>query len=592
MSIDFTDFINALEDDEFDERPVDLEEFVTSKQYLGLPPLSKHQYTIIRMGTQIYKESSLIKLYGEEEGVKRHKLTMKELVLALGKASGKDYVSTIICARIVYLLLCLKDPSRYYDAPSNDAIDIINVAVNSGQAKNVFFKGFKTKIKDSPWFVGKYKPLSDSIEFDKQITVHSGHSEREAWEGFNLFAAVLDEISAFNIDNTTGAQAAKTAGDIYKMFRGSVDSRFEAYGKLVLLSFPRFKGDFITTHYESVIADKEVKKRHHTFKIHDDLPDGYVDNEFTIEWEEDHIVKYTRPKVFALRRPTWEVNPTKNIEMFKDAFLVDPADALGRFAAMPPDMIDAYFPSREKIEKAFSSPRSNIDGGFLDNDFQYDETKEYFIHTDLAQLHDRCAVAMAHIEGYSRMTYGGTEILAPRVVVDFVRYWEPIHSSSVDFGEVRDFIISIKRRVPTLKLVTFDHWSSYDIMQQLSQHNINTDNLSLAKKHYDDFKLAVQEERVYGPHDDKLIQELVQLRIIRDKVDHPRRGFKDISDATCGAIFNAIRFTNRQSGQEVQVHTIEDLPKEDNRKKYADDVIQAPKREMPPELNDFLLRMI
>lgn len=94
MSIDFTDFINALEDDEFDERPVDIEEFVTSQEYLGLPPLSKHQYVIIKMGTQIYKESSLIKLYGEEEGRKRHKLTMKELVLALGKACnvGSDEV--------------------------------------------------------------------------------------------------------------------------------------------------------------------------------------------------------------------------------------------------------------------------------------------------------------------------------------------------------------------------------------------------------------------------------------------------------------------------------------------------------------------
>lgn len=503
-----------------------------------------------------------------------------------------DYVSTIICAYIVYLLLCLKDPSRYYGAPSHDAIDIINVAVNSGQAKNVFFKGFKTKIVNSPWFIGKYKPLSDAIEFDKSITVHSGHSEREAWEGFNLFAAILDEISAFNMDNTTGAQSAKTAGDIYKMFRGSVDSRFEEYGKLVLLSFPRFKGDFITAHYESVIADKEVKMREHTFKIHDDLPDGVAENEFTISWEEDHIVSYTRPKIYALRRPTWEVNPTKNIEMFKDAFLVDPADALGRFAAMPPDMIDAYFPSREKIERAFASHRGNIDGGFLSNDFKYDEKKEYFMHVDLAQLHDRCAVAMAHIEGYITMSFGsGQEMLAPKIVVDFVRYWEPNKSVSVDFSEVRDFIISVKRRVPNLKLVTFDHWSSYDIMQQLGQHNINTNNLSLAKKHYDDFKLAVQEERVFGPNDQKLIKELVQLRIIRDRIDHPRRGYKDISDATCGAIFNAIRFTNREALQEVDVFTISDAAKKDN-KVYADDVIQAPKRKMPDELRDFFARVI
>lgn len=92
--MDFSEFINVLEDDEFDERPVDLYEFVTHQNYLGLPPLSDYQYKIIQMGTQIYKESSLIKLYGDEEGVKRHKLTKKELVLALGKACnvGSDEV--------------------------------------------------------------------------------------------------------------------------------------------------------------------------------------------------------------------------------------------------------------------------------------------------------------------------------------------------------------------------------------------------------------------------------------------------------------------------------------------------------------------
>ncbi len=70
-----------------------------------------------------------------------------------------------------------------------------NVAINAQQAKNVFFKGFKTKIEKSPWFAGKYEAKVDSIGFDKSITVYSGHSERESHEGLNLLLAVLDEIS-------------------------------------------------------------------------------------------------------------------------------------------------------------------------------------------------------------------------------------------------------------------------------------------------------------------------------------------------------------------------------------------------------------
>ncbi len=34
------------------------------------------------------------------------------------------------------MLVCLKDPARYFGKPAGDAIDIINVAINAQQAKN------------------------------------------------------------------------------------------------------------------------------------------------------------------------------------------------------------------------------------------------------------------------------------------------------------------------------------------------------------------------------------------------------------------------------------------------------------------------
>ena len=71
MTIGFDVFFEALEEDAFEEKPVDIEEFVTSKNYLGLPPLSEYQYTMIKASTQIYKKETLIKLYGEEEAEKR-----------------------------------------------------------------------------------------------------------------------------------------------------------------------------------------------------------------------------------------------------------------------------------------------------------------------------------------------------------------------------------------------------------------------------------------------------------------------------------------------------------------------------------------
>lgn len=465
----FDEFLDVLGDNDFEEKPVELEEFVTSEQYLNLPPLSEYQYQCIRAMTQIYKKETLESLYGEKRGLERWKQTCDEIILQLGKGSGKDYMSTIAVTYMVYLLLCLKDPAKYYGKPPGDAIDILNIAINADQAKNVFFNGLKSKIETSPWFVGKYRLTAQSISFDKSITCHSGHSERESWEGYNVICVILDEISGFSSESTSGNDQAKTASSIYDMYRASVDSRFPDYGKVILLSFPRYKNDFIQQKYESVIADKTVNIQSYKFKINPEIEDGVEENEFSVEWEEDIINAYKFPRVFALKRPTWEINPTRSITDFTKAFYTNPVDALSRFACMPPDAVDAFFRSRQKIETCFNKPVLAIDnyGRFADW-FLPDPEKEYFMHVDLAQKHDHCAVAISHVDRWVKLkSFNEHDVIVPFVVVDAVRYWTPTAEKAVDFKEVKEFILDVRRRGFSVKLVTFDRWNSFDIMNEL-----------------------------------------------------------------------------------------------------------------------------
>jgi hypothetical protein len=593
VEFDFNDLIDILDGEEFDERPVDLRTFVTDKNYLGLPGLSEHQYTLIEKSSQIYKESTLIKLFGESEGSLRYRQTCNEVVAQLGKGSGKDYCSTISVAYIVYLLLCLKDPASYYGKPPGDSIDIINIAINAQQANNVFFKGFKNRVTHSPWFAGKYFEKASEIKFDKNVTVYSGHSEREAFEGYNVLVAVLDEISGFALDSTSGHDQAKTASGIYDMYRASVDSRFPDYGKVILLSFPRFKNDYIQQRYDDIISEKEVISRSHKFKLDPELPENTVGNEFEIFWDEDQIVSYKYPRVYAIRRPTWEVNPTRSIEDFKIAFYRDVTDALGRFACMPPEAIDAFFKSREKVEMAFNDLSVAVDGfGRFEEWFQPEEDKEYFIHVDLAQKHDHCAVSMAHIEKFVSVKVTDTYSQpAPIVKVDAVMYWTPTSDKSVDFTEVRDYILSLRSRGFNIRICTFDRWNSHDMMQQLKQYGINTETLSVSKKHYDDMAMVVLEERLNGPHIPLLVDELLELRIMRDKVDHPRKGSKDLADAVCGSIYNAISLTRAAFG-DIEVHDYSSVKKQYRESLVQDspNLIKAPSA-MPRDLSDALSGM-
>jgi hypothetical protein len=560
----FNEFLEALQDDHFEETPVDARTFVEGEAYLGQPPLSDIQYDIVEAMSQIYRKEDLINIMGEEKGTQYYnKYTKNEIILQLGKGSGKDFTSTVACSYIVYKLLCLKDPAKYFGKPSGDAIDLINVAINAQQAKNVFFKGFKSKIERSPWFAGKYNAKADSVEFDKSITVYSGHSERESHEGLNLLLAVLDEISGFASEVGTGNEQGKTADNIYKAFRGSVDSRFPDLGKVVLLSFPRYPGDFISERYDDVVAEKEVIERTHKFTINPLLPEDNPDNTFEISWDEDQITSYKYPGVFALKRPTWEVNPTRKIDDFMIAFMTDLGDAMMRFACVPTFASDAFFKQADKV-RACMSLRNPVDTfKRFDESFKPDPTKKYYVHADLAQKHDKCAVAIAHVEKWVNIqVINNYEQVAPIVVVDAVAWWEPKVEGPVNLSEVKQWIQNLRRIGFDIGMVSFDRWQSFDIQNELKQVGMKTDTVSVAKKHYEDMAMLVYEERLAMPAIDLLFDELTQLKIMKnDRVDHPRKKSKDLADAVCGAIFGAISHTPKNIDTEVEVHTFKDRPK-------------------------------
>jgi hypothetical protein len=584
----FNEFLDVLKENHFIETPVDVKTFVQSPEYLGQPLLSDIQYEIVEAMSQIYRKEDLIELMGQAEGLNHfNKYTKNELILQLGKGSGKDFISTVACAYVVYKLLCLKDPATYFGKPAGDAIDIINVAVNAQQAKNVFFKGFKTKIEKSPWFAGKYNAKADSIEFDKAITVYSGHSERESHEGLNLLMAVLDEISGFATEVGTGNEQGKTADNIYKAFRGTVDSRFPDLGKVVLLSFPRYQGDFISQRYEAVIADKETIERRHTFIMNEDLPHDDPGNQFEISWDEDTILSYKIPRVYAFKRPTWEVNPTRKIEDFKLAFYTDLGDAMMRFACMPTYASDAFFKQKDKLEKCMNTRNPLDQFRRFDETFKPDENKVYYIHADLAQKHDKCAVAIAHVDKWVNIqVIKDYEQVAPIVVVDAVAWWEPRAEGPVNLSEVKQWIMNLRRQGFNLGMVSFDRWQSFDIQNELQAVGIRTETVSVAKKHYEDLAMMIYEERVSIPMIPILLEEMSELKIMKgNRVDHPRKKSKDLADAVCGAVFGAISHTAKTNNTEIDVHTWSSATRLAQKQR---DMVELDNREMPNDVKDFL----
>jgi hypothetical protein len=595
MSLDFSDFFGALQDELFNETPVRLEVFLYDKRYLGLDiTLSPLQVEIVRRGSQIFNKDTLQEIYKNEEDIKDIiRPYSREIILAIGKSSGKDLMSQLICLYIVYQLLCLKNPAGYFNKPEDDNIDIVNVAINAKQAANVFFKGFKTRVKKCPWFAGKYNARATDIEFDHSITVHSLNSEGEGTEGLNILVAVLDEIDGFDENDPETPNAKK----MYKTLRGTVASRFDENGKVLLLSFPRTKTGFILNHYNDCIAEKVTTKYKHIFKLDESMPSGVEGNEFEIEWDQDEIIHYKFNHVWALRAPTWVVNTTKTPDTFKMEFYDDIDDALTRYAACPTDSAEGtWFPAKAKIDEAFKRPNgiSSVTGPY-EIQIKPDKSKLYFVHVDLARVQDNCGIALAHVEKWQKAMFDAQNEVSPYVVVDIVKYWKPDRNRPVDFADVRDFIISLNKHGFNIKRVTFDRWNSDQVMKALNDIGILSEKLSVDRDHYSELAMLMGQYMIEGPDVELLRDELKRLVVLPNgKVDHTNKSSKDLSDAVAGAVYNAISLTPMAESN-LDVMTYADIIKRKKEEALRSAEKKAGKGpEMPPDIADFLagIRML
>lgn len=512
INLELKDFDRLLKQEELEEEPVSIQTFVQDRKYLGLPELSPIQLEIVRHSTQIFKEKTLQKLYGEEEGSEWYKkYTDNEVICMLGKGSGKDHCARISIAYTAYLLHCLRDPLSYFGKANGVYIDLLNLAVNAQQAQRVFFEPLKNLLLSSPFFneVGFEPRVSEIFFFSRPVRCFSGHSESEGWEGYEVLTVILDEIAAFKTDaELRGEVRSKgSASAIYNMSKLSVMSRFPEVGKVILLSFPRYKGDFIQTRFINANEKNE-------------------------------------PKTWTIKAATWEVNPTIEREQLESEYIRNPIEARARFECEPPNMEDAYFRDPDLVRKAFhyaDSPIDEDDSSFK-KWFNGSDGRTRFIHVDLALKRDRAALCMVHSPGMKEIqTSMGVETL-PVVNMDLVHSWEATVGNEINFASIRQMIVDLCRKFD-VALVTFDRWQSVEMIQSLRAQGINADFHSVKKADYDTLLTAIYDTRLRGYWNEILVEEeLLKLRLFgNNKIDHPATGSKDLADALAGATASCVK---------------------------------------------------
>lgn len=573
-------------DDQFAEEPVPLTTYVQDRKFLGNPPLSQVQYEFVRHFEQIYLPETYPLLVEELGPAWAPVRFVNELAAEWGKGSGKDHCCRIALSRVLYLLLCLRSPQKYFAMPPQDEIQILNMATTAGQAHTAFFKPFRTLLVKSPWFSDKFDTLptsqATSIRFAKQLEAISGHSQSESHEGLNIIAAIADELAAFRTQEETaqygrgGRESSTTAEAIMQMLRTSARTRFPVNFKVAAISYPRFKGDAIE---QAVFRGKQ-------------------------DWSN----KGKKSRIYVSGPlPTWEVNPRVSEEDIKadELYEQDPAAARAKYECLPELSPNRFFNNDVVLGETFKEKKQYepitveyfwgvdpLEAEAVNGpaplpgwqvrfrfapDFHPYFGAQYALHGDMAVTGDRAGVAMCHVRTWERRDWQTGEVgfvmeARPVVRMDFATAFSADKATRNPSGELvprevqvrwyRKLVWELMSRGFNVRLATFDQFQSTDSIQILNSRGVESKRVSTVSNNlaYQSLRDVMYDGRLEAYHHSQLLMELAQLtQLPNGKIDHPPAGSKDVADSLAGACLGSLELGGDE-GEEPERADTPDQP--------------------------------
>lgn len=228
------DTLEQLRGAVYAHRPPPMDEFIYSKEYLGLPK-----------GAVFPAIEELLFRIDHPD--------VREVWICAGKGSGKSTLTSVTMARQAYTVaVCMRDPSAFFKLLPDALTAIVNMSISANQAENVMFNKFYSLISNAKCFLKEgipiFKKRKRHVEMANNVHALSGHSGYQAFFGYDVFCGVLDEFSWFK------DKSDKSISDeIFSGILGSAKSRFPGYYKIVSISSPQAMDDPIMSRVQAAI---------------------------------------------------------------------------------------------------------------------------------------------------------------------------------------------------------------------------------------------------------------------------------------------------------------------------------------------------
>lgn len=514
---------------------------------------------------------------------------------------GKSFFATSALAYIIYQMSCLANPQEVYGLASGSGLVVALLSATREAARRVPLAELSSKIQLSPYFKEKlpYKIAATMYEMrfpTRKILVVAG-STASAAIGTNVFAGMLDEMAFMGdrkaLDKTGRLVSVDKSEILMKGILRRMKSRFQRCGRLPGIMFMVSSKERPVAFIEKMIAEAiqtndptvfireyatwDVKPRDKflegTFKIavgndrvrskidpEEEEQDRYLEAGLqVIEVPEDYRPDFESDLEGSLRDiagiATESVSPyihriEKIITAIRD--LPTPVDVFEWVAGSPL----AFFWERvaRKVQKPL--PGGYTEEGWVAN--RHPEAARY-VHIDPALTGDSAGVVIAHIAGMRevvRRDVSGREYndIAPIIETDLVLRVVPPTGDEIFLGDIRALVYQFIDHGFHIGYASMDSYQSADTLQQFRLRGIDGEVLSVdrTEEPYDIFKTALYEDRLWLQPSPLLEKELRELQRVskgstsKFKIDHPRKGSKDLADGVAGV---ACLLTRRMPGR-------------------------------------------
>lgn len=415
----------------------------------------------------------------------------KELILVIGRRSGKSTLSALCSSYELYKLLRRGHPQSYYGMPDGSEIRVLCIANDKEQAQVVYqeMSGYigqvdyfkNSMIHDTQSYM-RFQTENDKKIFGEAqlgrqggkgtLTATFKSSVAKGLRGRGIICCTMDEIAFFEDEGKSSAnEIYRAMSPSLKQFspkdpKKKIVPLGPSEAKMILISSPNAKEGFFFRQYQMAkTGDKAAAN------------------------------------ILMIQAPTWEVNPTLSPKDYEDEYHKSPAAFVTEFGAEFSDRVRGWIESYTDLTDCISPDLRPLIRGIA--------REPYFAGVDFGLVRDGTAISLTHFAkgkielGYHEAWYAGKswKECNPHLSVPLVEYANRLENEKrLDIEQISKWFEAICTRFYIVKGV-FDQWAGPIFEQHL--HKLKMTQFEMRKfttadssNMYQNLKMAMFDHRL------------------------------------------------------------------------------------------------